>query len=479
MHGPLATTFEDVGSERALLAAIVSYPDLLIEIDSQVEAIDFISPHNRAVYVVLNSLYISDGVSTFDVTSIITRANQLDLLDSCGGYDYIDSLFRTKVSKENVGVYLKAVIENSTKKALFDAVDNMRGEILNNVSGMSAKDSTSLISEVERAVLDVKSSSKASDDAVNIGEGIYDFLDTLKAIEGGVSGLRTGFDILDRRINGLTPGSLTILVARPKVGKSTMLMNWAKNLCYGQDIPKSLLYIDTEMSLKEVTTRMLSTLSGVKERLISTGAYKENEDYISRINKAAAVMEKGRFYHKYLPGATIEQVVSMAKKYYVKHQMDVLFYDYVKVADVGSMAQIKEHQMMGIIAAQLKDLAGELDIPVVTAAQIGRAGANTGYLKADMIADSDRLLRYCNNLLGLARKAPKEYEEFKDDKEAFSSYALQHGLHRLQILETRGGGTLFEGLNVSGYLETLTFKQSALQPPLATEGLDIKKDDFI
>jgi len=471
--------FEDASAERAVLAIAVTSPDSIIDIEASLTEEDFITPHNKAVYTVLRGLYVTEGVSKFDLVSVIGRATQHSMLDQCGGYEYVESIFRTKVSRENLDVFVKQVVECSTKKSLYDKLTEVRAEVAGNVSGPGAKDADSLIQMADRGLTEVLVRSKMADDVVNLGDGIFQFLDELEALETSVVGLQTGVEALDKRINGLIPGSLTILVARPKVGKSTMLMGWAKNICYAASNPKPLLYIDTEMSTKEVRTRMLSNLSGVKERIISNGSYRTNTDYRERVRKAAEIMAHGEFYHKYVPGVTIDQVVSLGKKYYVNHGIAALFFDYVKVTDTSQLANVKEHQLLGNIASGLKDLAGELSIPVVTAAQIGRAGANTGYLRADMIADSDRLLRYCNTLLGLCRKSTEELNKVRDTDgpESYDRYIRMNGLHRLQVLDTRAGGTLFEGINIASALDTLSFWQADFQPKHVYEGIDSQEGE--
>jgi hypothetical protein len=110
------------------------------------------------------------------------------------------------------------------------------------------------------------------------------------------------------------------------------------------------------------------------------------------------------------------------------------------------IGNVKEHQALGYLCVSLKNLAGQLQIPVITAAQIGRTGANKGRASASEFADSDRILRYANTLLGLSSKTKDELDKQKEDHGLEMS--LRMGTHRLQVLETRAGGTDQFGLDI-------------------------------
>ena len=471
--------FEDAGNERAVLAGIVTLPNSIIEIDSVLSAKDFITQHNKALLTVLRSLYTNHGTTHFDITSVVAHAEYLDILSDCGGFDYINSLFNTHILQDNLSIFVNNVLENSSKKLLYDKLRGIQKEVVTSSTGKESKTASQLLHLAEAGITEVLMHSSKAEGALDLGKGIFDFVDALASKKDPLLGLPTGFPILDERINGLVPGTLTILVARPKCGKSTLLCNWAKHICY--ETQKPVLYIDTEMSSDEVRTRMLANLSGVKERLISTGKFSDNQEALERVYKAAQVMDKtGLFLHKYMPGVQVEQVSSMCKKYKNSHDISALFFDYIKLSDTSMLKHTKEHQLLGHMASTLKDLAGGLHIPVVSAAQVGRSGASTGYLRADMIADSDRLLRYCNNMLGLCRKGVDELGKIKEElgEEGLERHIRLNGTHRLQILETRAGGTLFEGINLRVLQNILLMKEADAQPSYMAESLQTEESTF-
>jgi len=167
--------------------------------------------------------------------------------------------------------------------------------------------------------------------------------------------------------------------------------------------------------------------------------------------------------HKYYPDFTAEAISSVTRKYHHQHGIGCLLFDYIKLpdSDLQHIGNVKEHQALGYLCVALKNLAGQLDIPVFTAAQIGRLGANKGHITASEFADSDRILRYANTLLGLSAKTKKEQETLAE--EFSSEQSIKMGSHRLQILDTRAGGTNFAGLDIHFRKKTLTMKEADVQ----------------
>jgi hypothetical protein len=145
----------------------------------------------------------------------------------------------------------------------------------------------------------------------------------------------------------------------------------------------------------------------------------------------------------------------MARKFHAREKIGAFFFDYIKLPEVTGVEAFKEYQVLGNIATGLKDLAGRLNIPVVAAAQIKRGDTvspKTRFHDWD-VADSDRIGRYCNNLITVAQKSQKEIEED----------GLTCGTHRLQILLSRSGSPNYHGIDLYCDFPTYTLRQAEHQ----------------
>jgi replicative DNA helicase len=449
----LKDKFSDKGSERMVLSCVLNVPDLLIDVTSRVAERDFLSDNHRALYSILASLY-GRGIKTFDIMAVVNEATDKGMLKLVGGAEYIDALMYNPVNPANLDVYLLKVLECSTKYKLYRRTEAIQDNILANVGPSDDVDPADiLIAKAETDILEVSMAAKQVDDAINIASDLAEVLKSKQENPVDVMGLSSNIVLLDKAINGFTPGSLSVVAARQKGGKSTLLLNWATHIAFTQGIP--VLYIDTELSTAEVQMRAVSHLSQVPERLVTNGKYIENEAMTSNVWRAHAVMGKGELFHKYMPGFTMEAVKSMVRKYHAREGIGAFFFDYIKLPETTGNDSFKEHQILGNIATGLKDLAGQLNIPVIAAAQIKRgdsANPKTRFHDSD-VADSDRIGRFCTNLMAIGQKTKKEIEED----------GLTCGTHRLQILLARSGTPNYYGIDMHCNLPTLTMKQAEHQ----------------
>lgn len=445
--------FEDRGSERIVLASILQFPDLLFEADAKLEERDFLSPHHKNLYIIIRSLD-RQGIKRFDFMSLMDEASRLGFEDKFGGPEYLNALLSTLVDKKNFEVYLERLVDASTKYKLYNEVENIKNEIVENSSPVnSSSDAFSLLASAENRIIDVSMGAQRVEEAIDIGEGLQDRLEEVARNPVNIVGLSTGIPLLDYALNGLAPGTLTVVAARPKSGKSTLLMNIASHLVYKLGVP--ILYVDTEMMRAEIQTRLVSQLSQVPERKIITGRFIENELETSNVWRACEIVSKGKYLHKYYPGFAVDALKSLVRKYKIKEGIGAFFFDYIKTAGEGSLTNTKEYQHLGFLASALKDLAGQLEIPVITAAQIRRSQSGSPKTRAndEDVGGSDRILHLCNHLLALSRKSVKEIEE--DGRTC--------GTHRLQVLASRGGRQMFEGIDLDCDLSRLTMVQAEHQ----------------
>jgi len=469
------SSFAHPGNEAAVLACVLQDPSNFYEVEAQLSEQDFLTPHHKAIWVVIKSL-ATQGVSKPDLSTILTQANSLDLEKKISGpninaYDYINALFDKNIDSSNIGFYLTRMLDASVKLKVLQATDDINHLTEQNktLTGETLTADT-IVEHAQSKFLQLSLDSMREADAVPLSEGLDELLEEIESAPDGLMGLATGFEGLDKAIGGLAPGTLTVLGARPKVGKSTMLLNWAKHMAY--ECGQPVLYIDTEMSTREQQLRLLSILAQVPERDIKNGSFKDEPQSLENVRYAQSVKDTGLILHKYYPNFTPEGVAALTRKYHHQGKAMCLFFDYIKLpdADLQMVANVKEYQALGYLTVALKNLAGQLQIPVVTAVQINREGANKGHVSSANFADSDRILRYANTLLGLAAKPKKEQIEMEE--KYGRERALAAGTHRLQILDTRAGGTNFDGIDVYFRKQVLTMREADEQLSRAPEEED-------
>jgi replicative DNA helicase len=425
------------GDERALLSYAFRDIDFYYDMTTKVSSTDFLRPEHSLLFMVLGVLQ-QKNAGKFDLQLVINSAQAQGVLETIGGLEYIQSIASMDVSNSNYSVFLNNVLESSTKCRLYkDLTDNL-SEIVDNAK--EGYDSSELLSRVESNVLDLSTLSKAVREPINVSENLREWVENRRTSPVETSGLDTGFPILNKQIDGLIPGTLFVISARKKMGKSAFLTCMATHIAYR--LSKPVLYVDTELSFEEWRPRVLASMSGVEERKIKHGGYSDEE--YDKIMKCVEIIEKGKFFHEYMPGYSLEKLVSLYKKYKLKEDIAVGIFDYIKEPQSTNETQRrKEYQVLGDVTTALKDLAGNLNIPFVTAVQINREGS---------VADSDRIARYADVIAQWMTRTKEEIEHTSLE---------EAGAYKLVIRDTRrGGATPEEGICYKFYKPYLRIKET-------------------
>ena len=438
MPGTSESMFCRAGDERLLLNFCLTNQDLYYTVASKATDADFLDREHRLFFMLIGDLY-KTGYKVLDGAVILNEARSQGITESLGGYDYIHGVIEASTKGENFDKILHNVLEASTKHRLYEAVSAHKQAIADSVASTDTT-SADLIGSLENYILDLSTQSRAIKEPLDVAEGLAEWIEDRRDNKIEMSGISTGYPILDKQIDGLIPGTIMFIAARKKMGKSALLTNIAAYDSYKLRIPT--LYIDTEMSFTQFRSRLVAGMAGVKERTIIHGGYSEIE-YGHIVKRCLKLVTDGVLFHEYMPGYSVEKLVALCKKFKLKHNIGLIVFDYLKEPGVSSSMdrQRKEHQILGDVATRLKDLAGELEVPVLSAVQLNRAHD---------VADSDKIARYADII---AHWGKKELEEIE-------AGGYQGGTHKLMIKDTRRGGSTGEaGISYYFFKEHLRIKE--------------------
>lgn len=414
--------FCDYSTERSVLALAYKYEDLFYTLISKVTVDDFLAEDTNKLYFVMRLAYES-GIRVFDPPILAKIAEDIGV-SSLITERFLLAISNLVVSKDNFINYLDTLLDISTKYKLYLNLYANSELVYQNANSIESVTSNDLLSKVQSDILDLSLVSKAVEEPIHIAEGLEEYIASIEDTKVEIIGLSTGYPVLDKAIDGLINGTLTIVAARKKMGKSTFLTNIGTNVAVKAGEP--VLYVDTEMSFNEWRARVLAIISGVPERVIKHGGFKQDKQVYERVKRSVALLQKSKLYHYYLPGYTVEKLAALYRKYKLKEDISLGIFDYVKEPDLSSVDKgRKEYQILGDVTTKLKDLAGQLDIPFLAAVQLNRAGD---------VADSDRVARYGDVIAFWGLRDSKQAEENAWDLDEIGHYGLY-------IKDSRRGGT--------------------------------------
>lgn len=415
--------------ERGLLGLIYANKDLLLETKQKLNSEVFLYTPHRIIYTAMCILSDHSELSDIDVDTLYIETSKLGLADSGVGPDYLMVVCQSDYSRSNYELYVRKVQEAFNKFKLNETLDDLKNLVDKNYSDvLGSKSAKELYDLVSTEVSRLEAFGDTEKEAVVINDRVEDFLLERAQDPATVKGQTTGFSRLDEDLNGMTDGSLTVIAGMPGAGKSTLLLNIANHVAIDSDNPKPVLFLSTEMYTDEDISRLVAMRSCIRERDIANGKAYHDPKQKQILDKVVSEIKGGRtIFHEYMPDFNASKIASKMNYYKHKYDIGLVVFDYIKLEtnlDFNHIANRREDQILGDITNILKLTAGKLGIPAVAGCQINS--------RSMRVADSDRIIRYCNNLVELRPKTVEQMEKEGD--------VNKYGTHEFIILKARAGG---------------------------------------
>ena len=354
-----------IEAEQALLGSMFLYPETFrLAFEENLQPSDFFSDSNRKIYQVIVSL--NEEKKPTDVASVITRLTDLQQLDNIGGVDYIMHLTDVAITSANSAYYITSIQEKALLRKLIEVSENIKKK-----SYEDQYNAADVLNEAESMILKVSrdrktTEFKTSKDAFD--EVIANIMKLQKT--GGMTGVPSGYKYLDNNTNGFQNGDLIIVAARPSVGKTAFALNIASNAAVTYN--KTIALFSLEMPVLHLTNRMLSAKSGVDSDKIRTGRYLLNSDW-ARIDEAKGKLEKAKLYMDDSSSIKVNDIFSKCRKLKETDGLDMVIVDYLQLIQPSTSKSDNRQQEVSEISRSLKQMARELDVPVIALSQLSRA----------------------------------------------------------------------------------------------------------
>lgn len=340
-------------SEQAVLGSLLIDNEIMDDVN--LSANDFYHKDHQVIFKTIQEM-IDDN----EIADVLTVSEKLGKdVNLIGGMSYLGSLHKNVSTTANAKAYAKIVKDNFQLRNLFKAGSTLI-EMANNGSDVSE-----IIDKAQSIVLGFDDVNK--NDAFSVSEILPVCIDKLdERCKSGltISGLSTGFEVLDRKISGLHDGDLIIIGGRPSMGKTTLGTNIARFVCL-QGEP--VLLFSLEMPKEQIIDREITAVSGIQFNHLRNGQLTEQEwpEYA----QATSELDKKPLYIDDTPGLSVNELRRRARRTKKKHGLSLIVVDYIQLmADEGENLT----HSVELISKGLKNLAKELNIPVIALSQLNR-----------------------------------------------------------------------------------------------------------
>lgn len=362
---------QSLEAEMALLGSIMLRPDAMYEINDVVNSESFYSEKNRIIFDAMLDLFKKS--SPIDLLSVSSRLKERNQLDQIGGATFLSGLVGNVPSSSNAKYYAQIVQKKYMMRRLIEAAEH-----ISNLGFDESHDLEELLDKAEKKVFDVTNFSgvhKFVELKDELSEA-WERLDRLHNSKEGLRGVPTGFAELDAKLAGFQNSDLIILAARPSMGKTSLALDIARLTAVQHNKPVGIFSL--EMSSQQLVDRMLAAQSNVDAWKLRTGKLTSEGDFTS-IRQSLDRLSKAPIYIDDQPGNNILKMRSIARRLKSEKGLSLLVVDYLQLmVPVHSRSNDNMVQQVTEISRSLKNLARELDIPVIALSQLSRAVEQRG-----------------------------------------------------------------------------------------------------
>jgi len=474
----------DPASERAVLAGICQYgEDAYLDTVDIIQESSFTIDSNNVIYKCIKNLFDHEHKTIVDVASIYASAQDIGLSNFFNKKEeaqHLRAILDFPVSLDNVRKFAAKIRKLEIARLLRKQLEQA-GDKLLEINGNESI--TSILGIAEDSIFNFSSLlNDADNNPTNISKDIDDYIKNLEENKVDQVGIPTGFPIYDKSIGGgLRKGTVNIIGARAKAGKTLISDNMGKNIA-ALGIP--VLNMDTEMNREDHINRLLAMLSEVEINNIETGKFAESPDTKNKIKIASEQLKTMRLYHKSIAGKPFEEQLAIMRRWLVKEvglnddgtaKDCVIFYDYLKLMDSAGISQdLKEYQVLGFMMTSLHNFATRYKVPIMAFIQLNRDGITKE--STDSASGSDRIIWLCSNFSIFKRKSD---EEIAED-------GSKNGNRKLVPIISRHGGGLddndYINCHMKGWCAKITEGKTKLElanNSNSDEGFIVDDDDEI
>jgi len=350
-------------AEEAVLGSVLIDPEAYFNVSQFLHGEDFYIERNRWIWQTFMRLH--ETRRPIDYLTVCEDLEQQNQLAEVGGQAYLLALINQTPSALNVEAYARTVEENALRRRMLQAANDLA-----RLAYDQKRTVDTVIDEAEKSIFSI-SEKRVRHDLQPIQQvlsEVYDRVDQLSQRGEEIMGVPTGLIDLDKLFGGLQKSDLLIVAGRPGVGKTGFMLSVLKNAA--QRYKKHVAMFSLEMSNEQLVQRLIAQETGIDTQRLRTGKLTEEEWPL--FTHAMEVLAGTHVFLDDTPAITPMQLRTKCRRLHMEYGLDLVIIDYLQLMS-GDTRNDNRVQEVSYISRNLKILARELNVPVLTAAQLSRA----------------------------------------------------------------------------------------------------------
>ncbi len=361
---------QNIEAEQSVLGSLMLDKDAIIRIADILKPDDFYRGIHSDIYQVMLELY--DKNEPIDLLSLTNRLEEKKQLEEIGGASYLTSLVNLVPTAAHIVHYAKIV---KHKKVLRDLIET--SEQITQLSYQEPEDVENLVDTAEQKIFSISQQSTSQKFTLvkDTLEEAFERIDKLHKGDEVIRGVPTGFPDLDNYLAGLQKSDLVILASRPSVGKTSLALDFARQIAVKDKTPVAIFSL--EMSKEQLIDRLICAQAEVDSWRMRTGRLSGEgpDNDFQRIQQALDDLSSAPIFIDDTPSPTVMQMRTMARRLQAEHDLGLVIIDYLQMIQPRNSSDSPVQQMTEA-SRNLKTLARELSVPVLALSQLSRAVEN-------------------------------------------------------------------------------------------------------
>lgn len=368
--------------EEAVLGALMLEKDALTNVIDILKPESFYKEAHKAIYQAIYDLF--QETEPIDILTVTNKLRTDGKIELVGGPYYITQLTNKVSSAANIEYHARIIVEQSIKRELIRIASEIQKDAFEDTT-----DVFQLLDRMEQALFDVSESNirKEYDSMKNIMTQAMEEIQARKEHTDGLTGVPSGFTNLDRVTSGWQKSDLVIIAARPAMGKTAFVLSALRNAAV--DHGQACAIFSLEMASVQLVNRLISGEAELESEKIKKGNLAEHE-WAQLVHKTAN-LTKAPIFIDDTPALSILELRAKCRRLKQQHDIQLIVIDYLQLMSGDSSKSGggggNREQEIASISRSLKNLAKELNVPVIALSQLSRAVETRGGDKRPQLSD--------------------------------------------------------------------------------------------
>lgn len=364
--------------EEAVLGAMMLEKDAVNHVIDILNPDSFYKESHKKIYKAIQELFgSSEPIDILTVTNQLKKKGELELV---GGPFYVSNLTNRVASSAHVEYHariiaqkyiqrevirlcsegLKMAFEDTTD--VFELLNKVEGDLFAIAEGNIKKNYDKMEDVLKQAIMQIEEAAKNSD---------------------GVSGVPTGFKDLDRITSGWQKSDMIVCAARPGMGKTAFVISMARNTAV--DYNMGVAIFSLEMASVQLVNRMISSETGISSEKLRKGNLAEHE--FKQLHERIGKLSKAPIFIDDTPALSIFDLRAKCRRLKMQHNIQLVIIDYLQLMTAGGSGKGNREQEISTISRSIKEIAKEINVPIIALSQLSRSVETRGGDKKPMLSD--------------------------------------------------------------------------------------------